>query len=351
MKNTSKAGAAGRSMLATSVLAIAIATAPALAETIDMQSFLPNTVPVLGTSGQSMADRVNRVTGGELNVGFHAPGALVSTNEIWDSVSTGAVPAGWWYSILADGVIPSASLFTSFPFGPDAIEFTAWWYHGGGQELWAELSEPFGVHSELCTVVAPEASGWFRQEINAPADLEGLKMRIGGLGASVMQKLGAQAQSMPPGDTMTALNTGALDAAEISFPALDQALGMQEHASHYYFPGWHQQSSFMMFIINKDLWDGLPDHHQAAIEEVCAANVAKTIAEGESIQLEPLAELQAGGTTVHKWNEEMLAAFEAAWGEVVEERSAADEDFARVWKSISDFRVNYAEWGNLGYLD
>lgn len=335
----------------TSVIALSLGANALQAETIDMQSFLPNTVPVLGKSGQDMADSVKRVTGGDLNLVFQAPGALVTTSEIWDSVSTGAVPAGWWYSNLADGVIPSAALFTSFPFGPDAIEFTAWWYHGGGEKLWAELSGPFGVHSELCAVLAPEASGWFKKEINTPADLEGLKMRIGGLGAPVMQKLGAQAQSLPPGETMTALNTGALDAAEISFPALDQALGLQEHATHYYFPGWHQQSSFLMFIINKDLWDGLPDHHQAAIEEVCAANVAKTIAEGESIQLEPLAELQAGGTIVHKWNDEMLAAFEGAWGEVVAERSAADEGFARVWKSITDFRAKYAEWGSLGYLD
>ncbi|MEO1024346.1 MAG: TRAP transporter substrate-binding protein [Pseudomonadota bacterium] len=334
-----------------SALALCAGANASNAETIDMQSYIPNTLPVLGTSGQDLTDRVRRLTGGELDIIYQPPGALVTSSEIWDSVSTGAVPAGWWYSILADGVIPSASLFTSFPFGPDAIEYTAWWYHGGGEELWAELSSPFGVHSELCAVVAPEASGWFKKEINTPADLEGLKMRIGGLGASVLQKLGAQAQSMGVGDTVTGLNTGTLDAAEISFPALDQALGMQEHAEHYYFPGWHQQSSFLMFIINKDVWDGLPDQHQAAIEEVCAANVAKTIAEGESIQLEPLAELQAGGTTVHRWNDEMLTAFEGAWAEVVEERSAADEGFARVWKSISDFRAKYAEWGSLGYLD
>ncbi|MEL7047495.1 MAG: TRAP transporter substrate-binding protein [Pseudomonadota bacterium] len=315
-----------------------------------MQSYIPNTIPVLGTGGQKMADRVQRLTGGEVEIVYQPPGALVTTNEIWDAVSIGAVPSAWFYSSLAEGFIPSAALFTSFPFGPDATEYTSWWYQGGGEELWAEISAPFNIHSELCTVVAPEASGWFKKPIDSPEDLKGLKMRITGLGAAVMQKLGARAQSMGPGDTMTALNLGTLDAAEISFPALDKAIGLQEHASHYYFPGWHQQSSFLMFIINKDVWNALEDQQQAAIEEVCAANVAKTIAEGEAIQLQPLNDLVAGGTTVHYWSPEMLAAYEGAWNDVVAERAAADEDFARVWKSISDFRANYKNWDDLGYL-
>ncbi|MEO0920372.1 MAG: TRAP transporter substrate-binding protein [Pseudomonadota bacterium] len=338
-------------------LAIGLGSGFAHAETssstvkIDMQSYLPNTTPVLGTAGQELADRVKRITGGELEIVYQPPGALVNTNEIWDAVSVGAVPAGWFYSSLAQGYIPSASLFTSFPFGPGATEYTSWWYEGGGKELWAEVSEPFNIHSELCTVVAPEASGWFKTPINSPEDLDGLKMRITGLGAAVMQKLGARAQSMGPGDTITALNLGTIDAAEISFPALDKAIGLQDHASHYYFPGWHQQSSFLIFIINKDVWNQLEDSHQAAIQEVCAANVARTIAEGDAIQLQPLDDLIAGGTTVHNWSPEMLEAFETAWNEVVEERSAADEDFARVWKSINDFRASYKTWGELGYLE
>ena len=93
------------------------------------------------------------------------------------------------------------------------------------------------------------------------------------------------------------------------------------------------------------------DSQQAAIEAACAANVATTIAEGESIQLVPLEELQAGGTTVHQWSDEMLAVFEGAWNEVVAERSAADADFARVWDSITTFRTNYQTWAKLGYLD
>lgn len=323
----------------------------AQAGSLDMQSIYPNSLPLLGEAGAEMGERVKRLTGGELDIVFHNPGELVSGGEIWDAVSTGAIPAGWYSPGFAESVIPAAPLFTAFPFGPDAVEYTAWWYEGGGEELWAEISKPFNIHSELCTILAPEASGWFNNPIESVADLEGLKMRIFGLGAAVMEKLGAQAQSMPVADTMTALNLGTIDAAELSFPAIDLALGIQEHASHYYFPGWHQQSSLIVFIMNKDEWDALDDSHRAAIEEVCASNVAYTIAQGETIQMAPLADLESKGVTVHEWSDEMLAAFEGAWLEVVAERVEADADFARVWEHIQAFRADYALWGKLGYLD
>jgi len=64
----------------------------------------------------------------------------------------------------------------------------------------------------------PEASGWFRDEIKSVDVFKGLKMRFFGLGASVMNKLGIEAQSMGLADTITALNTGTIDAAELGFP-------------------------------------------------------------------------------------------------------------------------------------
>lgn len=347
-KSTTKSLIAGMTVGMT-VGMMGISTAHA--ETIDMQAYVPDSLPVLGSAGVALGERVKRLTGGEVVINYNNPGELAPTNEIWDGVSTGAISAGWYTPGVAESVIPAAPLFTAFPFGPDAVEYTAWWYSGGGKELWAELSEPFGIHSELCAMLAPEASGWFNNPINSPDDLKGLKMRVFGLGASVMEKLGAQAQSLGVGDTMTGLNLGTLDAAEISFPAIDLMVGMQEHAKHYYFPGWHQQSSLITFIINKDVWDGLEDQHRAAIEEVCAANVTATIAEGESIQLEPLAGLKEQGVTVHTWSDDMLAAFEGAWNEVVAERSAADADFKRVWDHIQAFRAEYATWGELGYVD
>lgn len=336
----------------TAGLAVGLAMAGAAqADVIVMQSIYPSSLPLLGDAGVRLTEQVSALTAGELEIEFNEPGAIVGGNEMWDAISTGAVDAGWYSPGFAQGTIPSAPIFTAVPFGPDAREYTAWWYNGGGAELWAEISAPYNIHSELCAILVPEASGWFGREINTPADLQGLKMRIFGLGAQVMQRLGVEAQSMPVADTMTGLRLGTIDAAEISFPMIDSALGMQEHAQNYYFPGWHQQTSLITFIVNQDVWDGLTDQQRASISTACAANVAITIAQGEAGQMGPLATLEDAGVTIHTWNDEMMGAFRESWDAVVEEQVAADADFARAWQSLSDFREGYAQWSAIGYVD
>jgi len=315
-----------------------------------MQSIYAGTLPLLGDTGKELGARVSTLTGGELDIEFNDPGAIVASNEIWDAVSTGAVDAGWYSPGFAQGVIPAAGLFTAVPFGPDVKEYVAWWYNGGGYEKWNEIGGRFDIHSELCAVLVPEASGWFREPIRSVADLQGLRMRIFGLGARVLQKLGVQAQSLPPADTMTALRLGTIDSAEISFPAIDLALEMNTHANHYYFPGWHQQTSLITFIVNKDRWDGLSGRHRAVIREVCAANVTRTMVRGESMQLEPMATLREAGVEFHRWSPGMLDAFRGAWEAVAAEMSEEDAEFGEVWNSFSDFRAKYAEWASYGYL-
>lgn len=44
--------------------------------------------------------------------------------------------------------------------------------------------------------------GWFRKEINTVADLQGLKMRIPGLGGQVMAKLGVTVQVLAGGKSL-----------------------------------------------------------------------------------------------------------------------------------------------------
>ena len=46
-----------------------------------------------------------------------------------------------------------------------------------------------------------------------------------------------------------------------------------------------------------------------------------------------------------------MEALKKAWDEVVTEEAANDADFARVWKSLSEFREGYKLWAAYGYLD
>ncbi len=339
-----------KDILLTACAGIAIVAATsANSEELEMTSVYPGSFPIVGDIGQDIGNRMALLTDGELKLNYNEPGALVAASEAWDAVSTGAVDAAWYSPGFAQGIIPSAAMFTSVPFGPEAPEYLAWYYYGGAQEIWDEITAGHNIKSVLCATIPPEASGWFREPIESVEDLQGIKMRFFGLGARVMEKLGVSAQSLPVGDTVPALELGTIDAAEISMPALDLRLGMQNYAKHYYFPGWHQQTSLFSLLINLDVWNGLSERDQAVVNEVCRSAVAQSIAWGEAIQFEALEQLQAEGVTLHEWSPEILAAMEGAWLEVVDELSE-DADFARVWASYTEFRTNYAEWRDLGYM-
>ncbi len=53
--------------------------------------------------------------------------------------------------------------------------------------------------------------GWFNQEINSLSDLNGLKMRILGLGGKVMSELGVNVQVLGGGEVYLALERGVID--------------------------------------------------------------------------------------------------------------------------------------------
>ncbi|HCO92288.1 MAG TPA: C4-dicarboxylate ABC transporter, partial [Alphaproteobacteria bacterium] len=242
-------------------------------------------------------------------------------------------------------------LFASVPFGPGAGEYLAWYYFGGGRQMFEEIYARHNIHGLVCGMIAPEASGWFREEIRSIEDLRGKKMRFFGLGAQVLEKLGVSTQLLASGDIFPALELGTIDATEFSMPAIDLDLGFHQAAKHYYFPGWHQQSTFFELMINKQAWEALDDTQRAQIETVCGDSVREGLAEGEYIQFAALQSLREKGVQIHRWPPEILTALSNAWDEVAAEQSAADPDFKRVWESLQAFRANYKEWRALGYLD
>ncbi|CAH2602395.1 TRAP transporter substrate-binding protein [Rhodovastum atsumiense] len=311
---------------------------------IDIASTFPGSMPILGDAAHGLARRVAQVSGGELALAFHEPGELVPAADTVRRVADGTIPAAWagagWFA-------PGDSayhMFSSVPFGPGIGEYLAWLYHGGGLELAREMFHREGVHNIPCILIPPEASGWFRKEISTVADLRGLRMRFFGLGARVMEKLGATTYQLPPGEILPAMQQDRIDAAEFSLPSLDQPLQLYTAARFYYFPGWHQQATFFDLYVNKSLWERLPLRHQALLETACGEAMRDSIAAGEAAQWQAMKEMQAEGVRLKRWPPAILVAFEKAWNEVVTEESAKNPNFARVYASYAEFRANYAIW-------
>ena len=257
-----------------------------------MASAYPSSLPQLGTLAKKLDWDIWRVSDGLLEVKFYEPGALVPPLEMFDAVRAGVVDAAFSSPGFWGNKLPALQLFAAIPFGPSAQEFLAWIYFGGGQELFNEIYNANGIHSIFCGLIAPEAAGWFRKRIRTVGDLKGLKMRFFGLGAKVMQKLGVVTSQLTSGDIYMAFESGEIDAAEFSMPAIDLKLGLHRMIKNYYFPGWHQPSTLFELMINLKKWEALPTAARAQIMAVCGDNIRFGLAEGAASQFKALKELQ-----------------------------------------------------------
>ena len=305
---------------------------------------------LLGTLGHRLVQNLDQTSDGDIKLKFFEPGALVPALEIFDAVASGSIEAGWATPGFWAGKVPALQLFAAVPFGPAAPEYMAWMYYGGGRELYDEIYARHSIKGIPCGIFPPEASGWFRTEITSLDDLKGLKMRFFALGAKVMEKVGVSTQLLAGGDIFPALELGTIDATEYASPVIDKDLGFYQIAKHYYFPGWHQQSTWLDLIINLEKWNGLSPVQQSQFEMACGDSVRHSIARGEAIQVPALEFLAEQGVQFHQWPQEFLDAYESAWIEVVTDEVDGDEDFARVWASLSEFRNSYSTWHDLGYL-
>jgi TRAP-type mannitol/chloroaromatic compound transport system substrate-binding protein len=316
-----------------------------------MPSAFTSSLDVVGESGPIFSENLRKMSGGALDIKFFEPGALVPAFEIFNAVSKGSAEAGWTTPGFHVNTIPSAPWFTTVPFGPQAGEYLAWLKYGGGHKLKDEIYARHGVKGISCIMITPEASGWFRKEIKTLDDLKGLKMRFFGLGARVMQKLGVQTQLLPPGDIFPALERGLIDATELAFPSIDIKQGFHQVAKHYYFPGWHQQSSVGEFLVNLKKWGELSEEHRRMIEVACDANLTWSFVTSEARQFGAMREMvDKHGVKIHFWSDAILAKMKSAWEEVIAEESAKDPDFKRAHESYAAFRKQYAIWKEHGYL-
>jgi len=321
-------------------------------DVLEMTSAFPKNLPILGTAAVDFVDKINGISN-DVEFEYFDPGKLVPTLEALDAVSNGSVDSAFATSGYWQGKITAASLFAAVPFGPEAPEFLGWVIYDDGAALWQEMYDQAGydVVATPCGVIAPETSGWFKNEITSAADLKGLNMRFFGLGAEVMQKLGVSTSLLAAGDIFPALERGAIDATEFSMPLIDQRLGFHKITKFNYFPGWHQPSTLFELLINKDVYDELSDQVKNQIKVACLANITTNLAEGEAKNFDAMVDnVENNGVTIKQWDAQMLELFETTWNEVAADLAQEDEFFAKVWTDLNEYREGYKTWSNNIYL-
>lgn len=309
----------------------------------------PPNFPGLGTGANLLAEMLDKCSGGRLTVKVYGAGELVPAFEVFDAVSRGTTELGHATAYYWKGKTEAASIFSALPFGMTGTEMNAWLYYGGGLELWKEVYAPFGILPAPCGNSSCQTGGWFNKEIRSVADLRGLRMRIPGLGGEVLQRAGGTPVTIPGQEIFTALQTGAIDAAEWVGPYNDLAFGLYKAAKYYYYPGWQEPGPTLECLINQRAYDALPPDLQQILLMSCRAVNDTMLAEFNARSHEALEQL----VEVHKvqlraFPDDVLRHLRTVSDQVLDEIAARDPLFRKVLTSAREFQRGVAGWTRIG---
>ncbi|MFC3093669.1 ABC transporter substrate-binding protein [Alteromonas sediminis] len=308
----------------------------------------PKNFPGLGQTPETFANYVNAMSGGRLTVTVYGAGELVPGFEVFDAVSQGSVQMGHSGAYYWKGKMPAAPIFSAIPFGMNVTEMNAWLHYGGGMELWRELYAPFGVIPFAGGNTGVQMAGWFKKEITALEDFDGLKMRIPGLGGEVFKEVGGVPVTLTGGEIFTSLQTGAIDATEWVGPYNDLAFGLFRAADFYYHSGWHEPGTALEFIVNKEAFDSLPADLQSIVEVATRAANQDTLDEYTARNNQAMQTLiKEHGVAVKALPEDVMLALKAATEKVLTEKAAADPQFAKIYASYKAFYDGVREYHEL----
>jgi TRAP-type mannitol/chloroaromatic compound transport system substrate-binding protein len=313
-----------------------------------MATSWPPSLETIFGGAQVLADRVAALTGGKFKITPRAAGEIAPGLEVLNVVSQGAVQCGHTASYYYIGKSPALAFGTCLPFGLTAQQQNAWLYQGGGLKKLQEIyASKFNAIQFPCGNTGTQMGGWFRKEISTLNDLQGLKMRIPGLGGQVMAKLGVTVQTLPGGEIFQALQTGAIDAAEWVGPYDDEKLGINKVAKYYYYPGWWEPGATLELQVNLTEWKKLPSPYQEAIATAAFESNATMLARYDTLNNEALQRLIASGTQLRPYSPEILAAAEKESFAIFDEFAAKDADFKAIYEDWKQFRNRIYTWHKL----
>ena len=183
--------------------------------------------------------------------------------------------------------------------------------------------------------------------------MQGLKMRIPGLGGEVFSKLGVNPILLPAGEIYTSLERGVIDATEWVGPALDMKMGFYKVAPYYY-SGWHEPGSILELTFNQHKWNTLADEHKAIIEMASAQMNIDMASEFHYENMKSLELLKQKGVEIHAYPNDVIAAGKVALADVLREQSQLNADFKEVAEDAEHFLDQAKAWSKASlhyYLD
>jgi TRAP-type mannitol/chloroaromatic compound transport system substrate-binding protein len=349
-----------KSLYRNTILAVAIAAVSSSAFAADKvyklklaETWGPN-FPIFGDSVKNMVKMADEMSNGRLKIRVDSSNKHKAPFGVFDMVKSGQYDMGHSASYYYKGKVPNTLYFTTMPFGMTAIEQHSWFQFGGGQEL---MDDVYGAHNLVAFPggnTGVQMGGWFRKEIKSVDDLKNLKMRIPGFAGEVLAKLGATPVNIPPGELYTSLERNTIDALEWVGPSLDLRMGFHKIAPFYYM-GWHEPATELMFIVNKKKLAKLPADLQAILKVAMrkAAYDMYVHSYAESAKNWKIMKTEFPDIQVKSFPPAVIKAMKKANDDLLIEKAASDEMAAKIIKSQQDYLKLVRVWTDIseyGYL-
>ena len=330
-------------------LAASAIAKPAIAQSMPelkwrLTSSFPKSLDTIYGAAETFAKAVSEATDNKFQIQVFGGGEIVPGLQAADAVTNGTVEMCHTASYYYFGKDHTFALSTASPFGLNSRMQNAWQYFGGGIELMNDFYKKYNIYALPCGNTGCQMGGWFRKEIKTPADLNGVKMRIGGYAGLTMAKLGVVPQQIAGGDIYPALEKGTLDACEWVGPYDDEKLGFNKIAKFYYYPGWWEGGPQLTLMVNSKAWDALSAENKAIVQ-ACASHAHVNMqAKYDAVNPAALKRLVGGGTLLRPMPRAVMeAAFKAA-NELYADLSAKNPNWKKVYEDWVKFRNDEVLW-------
>ncbi len=314
--------------------------------TLKLATSWPAHFPIMGTGVEQFVQKVKRASGGSLEIKLFPKNTLIPALAVFDATSSGEIDAFHSGPYYWKGKNSAFSLFSGVPFGFTAEEINSWMMFGDGLGLWREMYAKYNLYPFLGGNTNIQMGGWFRKPLKSLEDMQGLKMRIPGLGGEVFSELGVNTILLPAGEIYTSLERGVIDATEWVGPALDIKMGFYKVAPYYY-SGWHEPGSVLELTFNKRVWEKLPDEHQAIIEMASSDMNSSMMIEFHAENIKALKKLEELHVKINSYPQDILDAGKIALQTVSQRLGAKNPDFKRVYENADNYLKLSRTWSDV----
>lgn len=309
-----------------------------------LASSFPRSADIIYGSAVTIARRVAALTDGYFQIHPYPAGEIVPPLQVLDAVQQGAVHLGHTGSYYYIGKEPAFAFDTGVPFGFTPRQQAAWKRYGGGNEVLNELFHQFDIVRLSAGNTGVQMGGWFRKPVTSLRDLQGIRMRIPGLGGEVLARMGVTVQVLSGSEVYPALERGVIDAAEWIGPYDDEKLGLYRVAPYYYYPGWWDPGSDLALYIRKDRWESLPLEYKEALQAAVVESGVSMLAAYDARNPQALQRLLERGIHLRPFSSEIMEAAYQHTFALYEELASASPLFRKVYVSWRAFRKQIFSW-------